>query len=136
MGAAAGGVELFAGGHETGAHGSGVLFAAGSDAYAAESGGGERAAVFGEGEVSFGLPGGVVVTEAEVFVDLVAVDHLVGVEFVFRIPDALEGAEGAHELGAEHFWEQGAAGLPVAVFAGERAAVGQGDVGSAIHELA
>ena len=38
MGAAAGGVELFAGGHEAGAHGSGIGFAAGSDAYAAEGG--------------------------------------------------------------------------------------------------
>ena len=38
MGAAAGGVELFAGGHEAGTHGGGVGFAAGSDAYAAHEG--------------------------------------------------------------------------------------------------
>ena len=136
MGAAAGGVELFAGGHEAGAHGSGVGFAAGSYAYAAEGGGGEGAAVFGEGEVGFGLPGGVVVAEAEIFVDLVAVDHLVGVEFVLRIPDALEGAEGLHEFGAEHLWEERSTGLAVAVFAGDGAAVGEGDVGGAVHELA
>ncbi len=136
MGAAAGGVELFAGGHEAGAHGSGVGFAAGSDAYAAEGGGGEGAVVFGEGEVSFGLPGVVVGAEAEVFVDLVAVDHFVGVEAVVRVPEALEGAEGVHEFGAEHLGEECAAGLAVAVFAGEGAAVGEGDVGGAVHELA
>ncbi len=71
MGAAAGGVQLFAGGHVAGAHGSGVGFAAGSDTYAAEGGGGEGAVVVGEGEVGLGLPGVVVGAEAEVFVDLV-----------------------------------------------------------------
>ena len=38
MGAAAGGVEFFAGGHEAGAHGGGVGFAACSYAYAAQGG--------------------------------------------------------------------------------------------------
>jgi hypothetical protein len=41
-----------------------------------------------------------------------------------------------HELRAEHLWKQSSAGLAVAVFSGERAAVGEGDVGGAIHELA
>ena len=36
MGAAAGGVEFFAGGHEAGAHGASVGLAAGADADAAE----------------------------------------------------------------------------------------------------
>ena len=70
MGAAAGGVQLFAGGHEAGAHGSGVGFAAGSDADATEGGGGEGTVVFGEGEVGFGLPGSVVGAEAKVFMRL------------------------------------------------------------------
>ncbi len=51
MGAATGGVQLFAGGHEAGAHGSGVPLAAGADADAAQCRGGEGAVIFGEGEV-------------------------------------------------------------------------------------
>ncbi len=136
MGAAASGVELFAGGHEAGAHGSGVGLAAGTDADAAEGGGGEGAVVFGEGEVGFGLPGVVVGAEAEVFVELVGVDELAGVHAVGGVEDALEVAEGFHQLFAEHLGEERAAGLAVAVFAGEGAAVGEGDVGGAVHELA
>jgi hypothetical protein len=138
MGAASGGVELFAGGHEAGAHGSGVGFAAGSDAYAAEVGGGEAAVVFGVGEVELrnGLPGFVVGAEAEVFVGLVGVDELAGVHAVGGIEDALEGAEGFDQVFTEHLGEERAAGLAVAVFAGEGAAVGEGDVGGAVDELA
>ncbi len=129
-------MELFAGGHEAGAHGAGVGLAAGSDADAAEVGGGEAAVVFGEGEVGFGLPGVVVGAEAEVFVGLVGVNELVGVHAVGGVEETFEGAEGVHEFGAEHLGEERAAGLAVAVFAGEGAAVGEGDVGGAVHELA
>src|SRR3981189_2303835 len=121
MGAAAGGVELFAGGHEAGAHGSGVGFAAGSYAYTAEVGGGEAAVVFGVGEVGFGLPGFVVGAEAEVFVGLVGVEERAGGHAGGGVEDALKGAEGFHQLFAEHLGEERAAGLAGAVFAGEGA---------------
>src|ERR1700745_3459802 len=98
MGAAAGGVELFASGHEAGAHGSGIGFSAGSNAYAAQVGGGEAAVVFGVGEMGFGLPGFVVGAEAEVFVGLVGVDELAGVHAVGGVEDALEGAGGFHPV--------------------------------------
>ncbi len=136
MGAATGGVELFAGRHEAGAHGGGVGFAAGSYSNAAESGRGEGAVFFGEGEVSFGLPGFVVGAEAKVFVDLVGVDELVGVHAIGGIEDAFEPAKGLHQVFAEHFREESAASLAVAVFAGEGAAVGESNVGGAVHELA
>src|ERR1700747_2807617 len=119
MGAAAGGVELFSGGHEAGAHGSGIGFAAGSDADAAEIGGGEATVVFGVGEVGFGLPGFVVGAEAEVFVGLVGVDELAGVHGICWVEEVFEGAEGLHQFSAEHLGEEGRAGLAVAVFAGE-----------------
>ena len=48
----------------------------------------------------------------------------------------LKVAEGLHQFCAEHLGEECAAGLAVAVFAGEGAAVGEGDVGGAVHELA
>ena len=134
--AAAGGVEFFAGGHEAGAHGAGIGFAAGADAYAAEIGCGEGAVVFGEGEVGFGLPGFVVGAEAKVFVRLVGVDEFAGVHAVGRVEDVLEGAEGHHELFAEHLGEESATGLAIAMFAGERATVGESDVGGAVDELA
>ncbi len=90
--------------------------------------------IVGEGEVSFGFPGFVVGAEAEVFVNLVGVDELVGVHAVGGIEDALELAEGLHEVFAEHFGVEGGAGLAVAVFSGERASVGEGDVGGLIDE--
>src|SRR5260370_16218185 len=127
MGARAGGVEFFAGGHEAGAHGSGVGFAAGSYSNATQVCRGKAAVVFGEGEVGFGLPGFVVGAEAEVFVGLVGVDELAGVHAVGGIEDALEGAEGFDQLFAKHLGEEGASGLAVAVFAGEGAAVGDGE---------
>ena len=83
-----------------------------------------------------GLPGFVVGAEAEVFVGLVGVDELAGIHAVGGVEDALEGAEGLHQLFAEHLGKQRAAGLAVAVFTGERAAVGEGDVGGAVDELA
>ncbi len=91
MGAAAGGVLLFAGGHDS----WGTWFRRRSCGRLRRrrSGGwreAKRAVVFGEGEVGFGLPGRVVGAEAEVFVDLVRVDELVGVQFVGGVPDALE----------------------------------------------
>ena len=68
--------------------------------------------------------------------DLVGVDELVGVEAVGGVPETLEGAEGLHELRAEHLGEEDSAGLAVAVFAGEGASVGEGDVGGSLDELA
>src|SRR5260370_19390682 len=136
MGARAGGVEFFAGGHEAGAHGSGVGFAAGSYSNATQVCRGKAALVFGVGEVGLGLPGFVVGAEAEVFVGLVGVDEPAGVHAVGGVEGALEDAEGLHQLFAEHLGEERAAGLAVAVFAGEEAAVGEGDVGGALDELA
>src|SRR5581483_8018950 len=59
-----------------------------------------------------------------------------GVHAVLGIPESLEFAEGLHDFSAEHFGEQGAARLAVAMFTGERAAEGDDDVCGAIDELA
>ena len=48
----------------------------------------------------------------------------------------LNSRKASHQLGAEHLGQQRGAGLAVAVFAGERAAVGDDDVGGAVDELA
>ena len=50
-----------------------------------------------------------------------------------RVPDRLELAERLDQLGAEHLRQQFALGLPVAVLAGQRAAIGQAEVGGLLH---
>src|SRR3979411_3012180 len=60
-----------------------------------------------------GLAGFVVGAETEVFVGLVGVDELAGVHAVGGVEDALEGAEGFHQLFAEHLGEERAAALAV-----------------------
>ena len=76
---------------------------------------------------------------AEIFhgvVDADGIDELAGIHAVAGIPERLELAEGLHELGAEHFGQQGGARLAVAVLAGERAAEAEDDIGGAVDELA
>ena len=69
-------------------------------------------------------------------VDAHGIGELAGIHAVVRIPERLEFAEGLDELGAEHLRQQRGARLAVAMLAGERAAEGEHDVGSAIDELA
>ena len=82
------------------------------------------------------LPGPVVGAETKIFVRLVRVDELAGVHAVGGVEDVLEGAEGLHQLFAEHLGQERSSGLAVAVFSGERTAVSERDVGGAIDELA
>ncbi len=83
-----------------------------------------------------GSQGAVGGAEAEVFVELVGLDQLAGIHLPFRIPGRLEVAEGLHQFGAEHFRKQLAAGLTVAVLAGDGAAVADHEVGGLFHKLA
>ena len=71
---------------------------------------------FLESEVGVGLPGGIVRAEPQVFVRLMRIDKLVRVELVRGVPDALEVAEGLHQLRPEHLREQRAACLTISVF--------------------
>ncbi len=48
----------------------------------------------------------------------------------------LKARKASHQVFAEHLGEECASGLAVAVFSGEGAAVGEGDVGGAVDELA
>ena len=69
--------------------------------------------------MGLGLPGFVVGAETQVLVNLVGVDEFVGVHAIGGIEDALEVAEGLHEVFAEHFGVERGAGLAVAVFSRE-----------------
>ncbi len=53
-----------------------------------------------------------------------------------RIPKRFEFAEGLDDVGAEHLRQEFALGLAIAVFAGERAAVGDDEVGGFFHVAA
>ena len=139
-GAAAGGVLLQAGGAVTGTHDAAGGVAAGADTDAAVGGMGEGAVVFGEHEVCFerGLLrcGGDVAEVFDGVVDADSVNELAGIHVVVRVPEDLELAEGVHQFRPEHLWQERTARLSVAVFAAERAADGENDIGGAVEELA
>ena len=63
------------------------------------------------------------------------IGELAGVHLVSGIPDGFEFAESLDQLRTKHFVQQCGAGLAVSVFAGERTAVGDHDVGSFVDEL-
>ena len=83
-----------------------------------------------------GLPRIVARAESQIFVEPVGLDHFAGIHLPVGIPDRLELAEGLHQFRAKHFGEKFGAGLAVSVFAGERAAVADDEVGGLFHELA
>ena len=69
-------------------------------------------------------------------VDAHGIGKLARIHPIVRIPERLEFAEGLDELGAKHFGEKRGARLAVAVFAGERTAERENDLGSAFDEFA
>ena len=136
VGAAARGVFFVVRGAVAGAHQAAFFAAALAHAHAAQSGLGQAAVVGGELEIGFRFPGGVVSAEAKILVEFVRLDQLAGIHLPFGIPCRLEFAEGLNQFRAEHFWKQFAAGLAVAVFAGNGAAIADHEVGSGFHKLA
>ena len=135
VGAAAGGVFFFAGGAVAGAHQAAIFATAFAHADASERGLGEAAVVGWKFENCLWLPGRIVRAEAQVFVELVGLDHFSGIHLPIGIPRRFKFAEGLDELGAKHFRKQFGAGLAVAVFAGDGAAIADDEVGGCFHEL-
>ncbi len=131
-----GGVLLLPGRHVAGAHAAGVDVAALPDADAAGGGLAEVVVVVGEGEVGAHRRQPRVRATAQVVGGVVRVDHLARVHHAVGVPDRLELAERPDQLLAVHRGEQRAPGLPVAVLAGERAAVPGDEPGRAVEELA
>ncbi len=74
--------------------------------------------------------------EAEVGVQRGRADQHARVEQVVRVPDRLRPLEQPHQLTAVHARQQLRPGLSVAVFAGQRAAVGDDQVGEVLREAA
>src|SRR6266404_2335739 len=136
MGAAAGGVLFVSRDAEARTHDSTFVAAALAHSDAAQRSSGQAAVVVGKFEMRLGLPRIISGTEAQVFIEAIRLDELARVHLPIGIPDRLELTEGLHNFRSKHFWKKLGAGLPVSVFARERAAVADDKVGSLFHELA
>ena len=136
-GPAPGGVLFVAGGPVAGAHG-GVRLGdpALADADAAQRSVREVAAVFGVAEPDRRAGRVVVGAELEVLVHPVGVDDLPRVHGPGRVPDALELTHSGQQRLAVLLDEQFGLLLTVAVLTGQRAAVGDDQVGGLAHERA
>src|SRR5688500_11750143 len=77
----------------------------------------------------------IISAEAQIFRWLIGVDQFVRVHPICRVPRSFELAERAHEIVAEHFRQQRAARLSVAMLARQRSAVAENEIGPAIDEL-
>ena len=100
----------------------------------AQRGAGEGTLVVAEREERVRLGRCVGRSEAQVLVQRPGVDDLPRVHPVVRVEDGLELTEGLYHVVAVHLRQQLAAGLAVAVLAGQRSAVGHHEVGRLLHE--
>ena len=139
--AAASGVLFFAGDAIAGAHHAAFFAAALSHSNAAQGGEGQAAMIGGKLKASLGFPRSVIRAETKVLVEFVGrllrqTNDFAGIHFAVGVPCRLEFAECLHEFRAKHFRQQFGAGLAVAVFAGERAAIADDEIGGLLDELA
>ena len=69
-------------------------------------------------------------------VDAHSVGELAGIHAIVGVPEHLEFAKGLDEFRAEHLGQQSGARLAIAVFAGERSAEREHNIGGALDEFA
>ncbi len=129
-------VLLFQRHHVAGAHRTAVQLAAGSEPDASRGGIGEGAAILNKLEMRLRLQRFVVRTQPQILRGQIGIHYLMRIQFVLRIPDRLELAEGVHQFRTEHLGQQSAARLPVAVLAGERTSIADDQVGCPFDKLA
>src|ERR1041385_909619 len=135
MSASARGMALFMRDHEAGAHGvivrpAGIFAAALAHADATQGCMGKTAFIIGILEVRRRLPRIVIGAQPQVLVDVIRIDDLARIHLPLRVPDGLELAESLDQLSAEHFVEKFAAGLAIAMFAAEAAAIADAEIRS------
>ena len=136
MAAAPRGVHFFAGHTVAGTHGLAFHAPAFTHTHAAQAGVGEIAVIFGIMEVRLRPPGIVVRSEPQILVAAVSLHDFAGIHLPLRIPDGFELAKRFHQFRAKHFFQQLGARLPVAMLAGERAAVADDNVRRLSSEVA
>src|SRR5438105_3690308 len=100
----------------TGAHRLLSGLAAFADADTTQHGAGKTALVLRPAKMRVDLRRPVVSADTEIFGDIIRIDYLAGIHFPFRVPDRFELAKSFDQFRAEHFWQEPAARLPVAMF--------------------
>src|SRR5262249_15480298 len=129
----AGRVFLLFGGAEARAHDAALAAAALADAHTAERGSRELAIVLRKTERRLHAAARPAAREAEGRNDRIRIQDAAGVHAPVGIPDALEVAERFDELRPVHPGKELRARLAVAVFPGERSAVGEDEVGGFVE---
>jgi len=141
VGAAAGGVFFVVCRAVAGTHHATFFAAAFADAHAAQCGVRQAALIGGKLEAGLRLPGSIVGAEAEIFVELVErlsrqTNDLAGIHFQSGSQADLNLRKACISSGPNILGEEFGAGLSVAVFAGEGAAVADDEDGGLFDELA
>src|SRR5206468_1808030 len=116
------------------AHRPALVPAAFADADTPNSREREAPMVLWKPEVRHWLRGLIVGAQTQILIDAVRIDDLAWIHQAVGIPDALELTERVHQLWPEHLRQEFRFGLPVAMFARERAAVRDDERARVIHE--
>src|SRR3982751_6104325 len=80
------------------------------------------------------LPGSVAGAAAQSLIDSIRLHDFARIHFAIRIPNRFELAECLYDLGPEHLVQKLRLRLAVAMFAGERSAVTNDQIGRVLHE--
>src|SRR4051812_28403557 len=95
----------------------------------------QAAVVLGILKVGRWFPWVIIGSKTQVVVKAIRFYELAGIHLPVGIPDSLEFAKRLRKFRAEHFGQEFGASLPVAVLAGQGAAVADNEVGSFFHEF-
>ncbi len=140
--AAARGVLFLARSAVTGTHHAALTLAACAHTHAALGGAPQRSTIGGKDEMRlrFGVRvtrrcGQAVEKILDGVVDAHRIHQLAGIHAVLRVPQRLELAEGLHQLRTKHLGQESGARLSVTVFAAERPAKAEHQVGGSLDEL-
>src|ERR1700720_231617 len=118
------------------AHDSARVATALAHSHAAQRGGRKASLILRKFEMGLWPPRIIARAKAKVFVQLVRLDQFARIHLPVGIPERLELTKGLHEFRAKHLREKFTARLSVSMFARERAAVADDEVGGLFHELA
>src|ERR1700732_1160277 len=127
---------LFASCAEAGTHYAAFIVTALSHAHAAQRGVRQAAMILGKLKVSPRFPRFVVGAQTQVLIQLIRLNYLARIHFPIWIPQGFELTESLDQFRAKHFRQQFGTRLPVAVFAGERAAITDDQISGFFYKLA
>ena len=134
VGASAGGVLLFPGRHVRGTHRTGVDFPASANPVASFDCAGKPAV---GAPIEFGCDGfgGIVFAVTEILTHVRRVEDLAGVHDAFRVEQAFYFPEMFDQLGAEHLLGPSSSNYAVAMFAAQRTAEFENEIGNLVGDV-